>query len=66
MFEWAILDLETSINAMPYFIYAFLNLGPLEETNVIIQFIDHSNVYPKDVIEDILVQVNELVFPTDF
>ena len=36
-FERAMLDLGASINVMPYSIYALLNLGPLEETGVIIQ-----------------------------
>ena len=47
---------------MPYSIYASLNLGPLEEIGVIIQLANRSNTYPKGVIEDVLVQVNELVF----
>ena len=51
---------------MPYSIYASLNLGSLEEISVIIQMDDLSNVYPRGVVEDILVQVNELVFSVDF
>ncbi|KAJ9173940.1 hypothetical protein P3X46_017023, partial [Hevea brasiliensis] len=35
-------------------------------TGVIIQLIDKSNAYPDGVIEDVLVQVNELVFLIDF
>ena len=65
-FERAILDLGASINVMPYSIYASLNLGPLEETGVVIQLVDHSNTYPRGVVEDVLVQVNELIFPADF
>ncbi|KAH9792667.1 hypothetical protein KPL71_004223 [Citrus sinensis] len=40
--------------------------GPMEETGIIIQLADRSNAYPKGVMEDVLVQVNELVFPADF
>ncbi|KAL0368974.1 UNVERIFIED_CONTAM: hypothetical protein Scaly_1116300 [Sesamum calycinum] len=36
------------------------------ETGVVIQLVDRSIVYPKGVLEDILVQVNELIFPADF
>ncbi|KAH9781478.1 Endonuclease [Citrus sinensis] len=36
------------------------------ETGVIIQLADRSNAYPNGVLEDVLVQVNELVFPADF
>ena len=39
-FERAMLDLGASINVMPYSIYASLNLGPLEETGVVIQLAD--------------------------
>ena len=51
---------------MPYLIYSSLNLGPLEETGVVIQLADRLNVYPRGVVEDVLGQVNELVFSVDF
>ncbi|KAL0362574.1 UNVERIFIED_CONTAM: hypothetical protein Scaly_1212600 [Sesamum calycinum] len=41
-------------------------VGPLKETGVVIQLADRSVVYPEGVLEDVLVQVNELVFPADF
>lgn len=53
------LDLEASINVMPYSIYASLNLGPLKEIGIIIQLADPFIAYPKGVVEDVLVQVNE-------
>ncbi|CAN6712712.1 unnamed protein product [Malus baccata var. baccata] len=55
-----------SINVMPYSIYASMNLGALKNDGVIIQLADRSNAYPKGVLEDVLVQVNHLVFPADF
>ncbi|WP_171949954.1 retropepsin-like aspartic protease, partial [Proteus mirabilis] len=64
--EYCMLDLGASINVMPYSIYASLNLGPLEEIGVIIQLADRSNTYPRGVVENVLVQVNQLVFPADF
>ncbi|XP_065880978.1 uncharacterized protein [Euphorbia lathyris] len=64
--EHAMLDLGASINVMPYSIYNALNLGPLKETRVVIQLADRSNSYPEGVVEDVLVQVNELIFPVDF
>ncbi|XP_024989322.1 uncharacterized protein LOC112523882 [Cynara cardunculus var. scolymus] len=60
------LDLGASINVTPYAIYSFLDVGPLKPTGVVIQLADMSIVYPKGVLEDVLVQVNELVFPADF
>ena len=64
--ERAMLDLGASINVMPYSIYASLELGPMKETGVIIQLADRSNAYPEGVVEDVLVQINELIFPADF
>ncbi|KAL0394796.1 UNVERIFIED_CONTAM: hypothetical protein Slati_4445800 [Sesamum latifolium] len=64
--EKAICDLGASINVMPLSIYESLNIGPLKETWVVLQLADRSIVYPEGVLEDVLVQVNELVFPTDF
>ncbi|XP_021722464.1 uncharacterized protein LOC110689953 [Chenopodium quinoa] len=40
--------------------------GPLKDTRVIIQLADRYNLYPVGVVEDVLVQVNGLVFPADF
>ncbi|XP_026433098.1 uncharacterized protein LOC113330510 [Papaver somniferum] len=65
-FERVMLDLGASINVMPASIYESLNLGPLKDTGIVIQLVDRSNTYPKGVIEDVLVQVNQLIFPEDF
>ncbi|KAM1415124.1 hypothetical protein ACFX2I_006820 [Malus domestica] len=65
-FKSAMLDLGASINVMPYSIYASMNLGALKNDGVIIQLADRSNAYPKGVLEDVLVQVDHLIFPADF
>ncbi|KAM2188725.1 hypothetical protein ACFX1R_032230 [Malus domestica] len=65
-FESAMLDLGASINIMPYSIYASMHLGELKNDGVIIQLADRSNAYPKGVLEDVLIQVNHLIFPADF
>ncbi|XP_026383311.1 uncharacterized protein LOC113278777 [Papaver somniferum] len=59
-------DLGASINVMPASVYESLKLGPLKDTGIVIQLADRSNTYPKGVIEDVLVQVNQLIFPADF
>ena len=64
--EKAMLDLGASINVMPRSIYNLMNIGPLKETGVIIQLADRSNAYPDGVLEDILVQIDNLIFPADF
>lgn len=65
-FDRAILDLGASINVMSRSIYDKLHLGELKKTDLIIQLADRSNVYPYGVLEDVLVQIIELVFPTNF
>ncbi|XP_027185081.1 uncharacterized protein LOC113783207 [Coffea eugenioides] len=60
------LDLGVSINVMPKSIYASLKLGPLKETGIIIQLADRTNAYPDGLVEDVLVKVNDLVFPANF
>ncbi|XP_021732355.1 uncharacterized protein LOC110699171 [Chenopodium quinoa] len=65
-FRRAMLDLDASINVIPYSLFKSLELGPLHDTGVVIQLADRSNVYPKGVVEDVLVKVDELIFPADF
>ncbi|RDX92493.1 hypothetical protein CR513_25363, partial [Mucuna pruriens] len=62
----AMLDLEASINVMLTSVYKSLNFGALEPTRMTIQLANRSVVQPLGVLEDVLVQVNELIFPTDF
>ena len=64
--ENGMLDLGASINVMPLSIFKTFNLGPLKDTRVVIQLADRSNVYPEGVVEDVLVKVNEFIFPADF
>ncbi|RDX65078.1 hypothetical protein CR513_56296, partial [Mucuna pruriens] len=65
-FADAMLDLGASINVMPASIYRSLNFGDLEPTRMTIQLANRSIVQPLGVLKDVLVQVNELIFPTDF
>ncbi|OMO59181.1 Retrotransposon gag protein [Corchorus capsularis] len=63
--ENAMLDLGASLSVMPYSFYKSLNLGPLKNTDVILQLADGSLVYPKGVLENILIKVEHLIFPID-
>ncbi|RDY09848.1 hypothetical protein CR513_05707, partial [Mucuna pruriens] len=65
-FSNAMLDLGDSINVMPTSIYQALNFGDLEPTGMTIQLENRSIVQPLGVLEDVLVQVNELIFLVDF
>ncbi|RDX83132.1 hypothetical protein CR513_35977, partial [Mucuna pruriens] len=60
------LDLGASINVMPTSIYKSLNFGDLELTRMTMQLANRSVVQPLGILEDVLVQVNELILPTDF
>ena len=64
--EKAMLDLGASINVLPYSLYKSLGLGPLHETGVVVQLTDRSSVFPKGVVEDVLVMVDNLIFTADF
>ncbi|KAJ9176965.1 hypothetical protein P3X46_012223 [Hevea brasiliensis] len=65
-FKSAMADLGASINVMSNSVFQTLKLGPLKETSVIIQLADCFNAYPLGVVEDVLVQVRELIFPAYF
>ena len=60
------LDLGAGINVMPNSVYNNLCLGPLQHIGLIIQLANRSNARPAGVVEDVLVQVNDLIFPADF
>ncbi|XP_021599732.1 uncharacterized protein LOC110605449 [Manihot esculenta] len=62
----AMCDLGVSINVMPLFIYQSLNVDPLKETGVVIQLADRSVIYPEGVLENVLIQVDNLVFLANF
>ncbi|KAK8659148.1 hypothetical protein V6N13_029358 [Hibiscus sabdariffa] len=62
----AMCDLGASINVMPLSIYNTLSDDALKETRITVKLADRSIVYPEGVLENVLVQVNELIFPADF
>ncbi|XP_061358008.1 uncharacterized protein LOC133302269 [Gastrolobium bilobum] len=43
-----------------------LGLGPLRATGIVVQLANRSSVHPSGVVEDILVRVNNMIFPADF
>ncbi|XP_074299922.1 uncharacterized protein LOC141631104 [Silene latifolia] len=65
-FKRCMLDLGASINVMPKSVYESLHGGKLVGIDVIIQLADRSYAYPLGVLEDVLVQVGDLIFPADF
>ncbi|XP_074299426.1 uncharacterized protein LOC141630520 [Silene latifolia] len=65
-YQRAMLDLGASINVLPHYLYECLKLRPLKPTHVVISLADRSNIYPKGIIEDVLVKVRDMIFPIDF
>lgn len=51
---------------MPMILFKKLKLGDLKATNMILKLVDLSITHPYRVIEDVLVDVDGLVFPTNF
>ncbi|CAM8981754.1 unnamed protein product [Rhodiola kirilowii] len=64
--ENCMLDLGASINVLPYSLYLSMHIGPLKPAGVTINWLSRSCAQPLGVIEDVLVQVENLIFPADF
>ncbi|XP_076929369.1 uncharacterized protein LOC143593701 [Bidens hawaiensis] len=62
----ALSDLGASINLMPYSLYEKLGLGEFTPTRMSLSLDDRSVKYPRGIIENLLVKVDNLVFPVDF
>ncbi|XP_070668423.1 uncharacterized protein [Malus domestica] len=65
-FSSALIDLGASVNLMPYSVFKRLGEGELKPTSSIIQLADRSITYPRGVIEDVIVKVDDLYLPADF
>ncbi|KAL4312393.1 hypothetical protein GQ457_01G017260 [Hibiscus cannabinus] len=62
----AMCDLGASINVMPLSIYKMIANEPLKDTKVKIQLADRSVINPEGLLENVLVEVDKLIFPADF
>ncbi|XP_008245081.1 PREDICTED: uncharacterized protein LOC103343189 [Prunus mume] len=65
-FEKALCDLGSSINLLPLSVAKKIGIGEIKPTTVSLQMADKSITYPDGIIEDVLVKVDTLIFPTDF
>jgi len=65
-FEKALCDLGASINLMPFSIFRKLGMKEPKSTTISLQLVDHSIIYPKGVVEDVLVKIDKFIFPVDF
>ncbi|XP_038884893.1 uncharacterized protein LOC120075511 [Benincasa hispida] len=62
----ALCDLGVSINLMPLSIFKKLGIGEAQPTSITLQLADRTIKYPKGKIEDVLVKVDNFIFPADF
>ncbi|XP_042032276.1 uncharacterized protein LOC121778975 [Salvia splendens] len=64
--EHAMCDLGASINVLPYTIYEKLGAAKLIDTDIMIQLADRSCIHPEGILEDVIVKVNNFLYPADF
>jgi len=64
--ERALLDLEVSVNLLPYSVFQSLNLGELKPISVTLLLADRSVKVPRGIVEDVLVQVDNFIYLVDF
>ncbi|XP_041999960.1 uncharacterized protein LOC121749455 [Salvia splendens] len=64
--EHAMCDLGASINVLPYSIYQRLGKAKLVDTDIMIQLADRSCIHPEGILEDVIVKVNNFLYPADF
>ncbi|XP_038891744.1 uncharacterized protein LOC120081142 [Benincasa hispida] len=62
----ALCDLEANINLMPLSIFKKLGIGEAQPTSVTLQLADKTIKYSEGKIGDVLVKVDNFIFPTDF
>ncbi|XP_026437515.1 uncharacterized protein LOC113335714 [Papaver somniferum] len=64
--ENSLLDLGASVNLLPFSVYEQLGLGEIKTTRITLQLADRSVKIPRGIIEDVLVQVENFIYPVDF
>ncbi|XP_042023147.1 uncharacterized protein LOC121770492 [Salvia splendens] len=64
--EHAMCDLGASINVLPYSIYKKLAEAKLVDTDIMIQLADRSCIHPEGILEHVIVNVNNFLYPADF
>ena len=65
-FDKTLMDLGSSINLIPYSLYETLGLGEIDPVSISLQMADRSIVYPRGIVQDVLVIIGELIVPADF
>ena len=61
----ALYDLGASVTIMPLSLCRKLNIGEPKSTNISLQLVDKSIIYPEGILEDIPIKVGEFYVPCD-
>ncbi|XP_038994728.1 uncharacterized protein LOC120118848 [Hibiscus syriacus] len=64
--EKALFNLGYSINLMPLSIFTKFESGEARPTTVTLQLADRSIVHPSGIVENMCVQIDKFIFPTEF
>lgn len=64
--EKALCDLGASINVIPYNFFQKIGLGEPRPTRMILQLVDNAVHHPRDIIEDVWVNVDMYIFFSRF
>ena len=59
------LDLGTSVNLFAYSVYKQLGLGELKSTSITLSLMDRSVKFPREIVEDVLIQINKFYYLVD-
>ncbi|XP_016199741.1 uncharacterized protein LOC107640756 [Arachis ipaensis] len=62
----ALCDLGASINLMPSPLVKKLRMKEVKPVQMSLELVDKSEVYPRGIVENLLVKVDIFIFPTDF
>ncbi|GKE53456.1 zinc finger, CCHC-type containing protein [Tanacetum coccineum] len=62
----ALVDQGSDVNVMPYSTYMKLTDERSAKTNIRLSLASHSYIYPLGIVEDVLVEFTEHVYPVDF
>ena len=62
----ALCDLGASINLIPFSVFKRMGLEGLKPTSISLQLADRSITQPRGIVENVLVQVNNFLYPVDF
>ncbi|XP_016199583.1 uncharacterized protein LOC107640586 [Arachis ipaensis] len=62
----ALCDLGASINLMPSSLVKKLRMKEVKPVQISLELVDKSVVYPRGIVENLLVKVDRFIFPADF